>query len=37
MLLRRQEFDLESLIVMLEAGVPIEAVLDMIQTRLDCS
>ena len=29
--------DLESLIVMLEAGVPIKAVLDMIQSRLDCS
>ena len=29
--------DLESLIVMLESGVPIEALLDMIQSRLDCS
>ena len=29
--------DLERLIVMLKAGVPIKAVLDMIQSRLDCS
>jgi hypothetical protein len=29
--------DLESLIAILESGVPIEAVLDMIQSRLDCS